>query len=634
MSFATNRSLQGVLRAIDPRRSQAAGTLWLIAALSVTFSIGAAVWVGGIARSNVLEQHARRLALETDQLGSDLSQAIMSRLGAVRAMEGLLATSDTEMDHRLSTAFQHLSAAYPQFDWIFMAAPSGEIVSATTPGLAGTSVADRPWFNAALTAPWLGTIAQAEYVRPRVGTAHGGVTALGDIAVPVRGRNGLVLGVVVTRLTWQRSANSTERLTDEPGSHGAAEASLLDRDDIVIAGAPERLGKRWDGISTVGGGPVVLTAGVSGNPNFDPHFETGADGRRMLVARTPLNIGREVPSGDTLVQLSEPNARVFQRANALTRRILWVSIGLGILTALLGAVGAHQLTRRLKRLALSVASVERNETRHIDPPRGLDEVAQLGTAFANVLNELQRERAELQTLSRELERRVAVRTAEVVRLAEETRYAAIARERLKMARDLHDTLAHSMMALLSEIRYLRRLQAHDPSAIPGELARAEEVAHEGLKEVRSAITQMRATTVRDMGLGPALSSALERFRDRSGVAGELVADAEAARFGDERAEILLQMAQEALRNIERHAAATQVSIVLRIDAQGTLVLEIVDDGKGFDPAKKYAGHYGIVGLHEQAALIGATLQIKSTPEQGTTVCVSLPASPVAFAASL
>ena len=78
---------------------------------------------------------------------------------------------------------------------------------------------------------------------------------------------------------------------------------------------------------------------------------------------------------------------------------------------------------------------------------GLDEVAQLGRAFANVLTDLQNERRELKNLSLELERRVAVRTREVERLAEETRYAAIARERLKMARDLHDTLAHSMMAL-------------------------------------------------------------------------------------------------------------------------------------------------------------------------------------------
>ena len=85
-------------------------------------------------------------------------------------------------------------------------------------------------------------------------------------------------------------------------------------------------------------------------------------------------------------------------------------------------------------------------------------LAQLGSAFAKILGDLQQERSEL-------ERRVAVRTREVERLAEESRYAAIVRERLNIARDLHDTLAHSMMAILSEIRFLRRLQSRDPAAV-------------------------------------------------------------------------------------------------------------------------------------------------------------------------
>ena len=96
-------------------------------------------------------------------------------------------------------------------------------------------------------------------------------------------------------------------------------------------------------------------------------------------------------------------------------------------------------------------------------PPGLDEVSQLGAAFAGILDDLRQERRELQSLSSELERRVTVRTLEVERFAEESRYSAIVRERLKIARDLHDTLAHSMMAMLSEIRFLRKLQAHDPA---------------------------------------------------------------------------------------------------------------------------------------------------------------------------
>src|SRR5664279_5030547 len=66
---------------LDPRRSLAAGAMWLIIALAVTFSTAAAVWVGSIARRDVFEQHVRRLSLETDQLSSELGQAIAARLG-------------------------------------------------------------------------------------------------------------------------------------------------------------------------------------------------------------------------------------------------------------------------------------------------------------------------------------------------------------------------------------------------------------------------------------------------------------------------------------------------------------------------------------------------------------------------
>ena len=82
-----------------------------------------------------------------------------------------------------------------------------------------------------------------------------------------------------------------------------------------------------------------------------------------------------------------------------------------------------------------------------------------------------------------------------------------------------------------------------PPSVAAELEHAEEVAHEGLKEARFAITQMRVTAVRDMGLGPALSTAFERFVDHTGLMGEYPAEPEAARFGDERAETIVRIAE-------------------------------------------------------------------------------------------
>jgi signal transduction histidine kinase len=609
---------------IDPRRSLAAGAMWLIIALAVTFSIAAAVWVGSIARANVIEQHVRRLALETDQLSSDFGQSLAARLGAVRAARILVGdAAPASQGSGLARVFDELQSAYPNLDWIALADANGVIVSANGSLAQGSRVNSSPWFIAGLQGPWVGMI------DPQ-GVPTKSDAALGDMAAPVRDNAGRIVGVIAAHLRLPRAPAHPLRLTDETESQGAAQAYAIDGAGVVLVG-PDGVGKRWMG--------VALDKGKSdvderlGQATAAMHFERLPNGREVLVSRAPLSAGGGVSSLGWQVQLSEPKERVFQRADALGLRIFWVSLCLGAATAMLGTIGTRQLTRRLKRLTHSVASVGRNDATRIEVPPGLDEVSQLGAAFAGILDDLRQERRELQSLSSELERRVKVRTLEVERFAEESRYAAIVRERLKIARDLHDTLAHSMMAMLSEIRFLRKLQAHDPASVAAELERAEEVAHEGLKEARFAITQMRVTAVRDMGLGPALSTAFERFIDHTGLMGEFTAEPEAARFGDERAETIVRIANEVLRNVERHARATRVGGTLKIVDGTYLELRIKDNGVGFNPQALRPGHFGIVGLREQAEIIGAELLIESKPNKGTEVILSLRLPPISFAQS-
>jgi signal transduction histidine kinase len=598
-----------------------AGAVWLIIALAATFSIAAAVWVGGIARETVLEQHVRRLALETDQLSSDVGQALAARLDAVRAAGRILrANSAIDRPGALSEVFDELLTAYPQLDWVAIADSNGGVINANGAPQSKNDVKATQWFSSGLQGPWLGVMDDADRPQqvPTVTTS-----GLGDLAVPVRDETGRVVGVVAAHLSWLRAAHHPQRLTDEADPQGSTQAFVLDRNGIVLVGPKDMRNKPWNGVPTNKVGPVKpaadsfdLTAGV-------PQFERLANGRHVLVSRAPLSASGEISALGWQVQLSEPNERVYRRANAVALRILWVSLCLGTLTALVGTQGARHLTRRLKNLALSVTNVGQDETAKIEVPGGVDEVAQLGRAFARILGDLQAER-------RELEHRVSVRTHEVERLAEESRYAAIVRERLKIARDLHDTLAHSMMAILSEIRLIRRLHSRDPTALAGELERAEEVARQGLAEARSAITQMRANAVRETGLGPALASTFQKFIDRTGLSGEFSADAEAARFGDERGETLLRMAQEAFRNIERHAMATRVIVKLQIINGTHVELRIQDNGIGFDPQILLPGHYGIIGLREQAELIGAELRVDSSRNEGAMICVSLALPPVVF----
>ena len=610
-----------MLRYFDPRRSLVTGAVWLIIALAATFSVAAAVWVGSIARETVLEQHIRRLALETDQLGSDAGQALAARFDAVRAASRYLHGNGAGSRRgELGGIFDELLTAYPQLDWIAIADVNGVVVNTDGEVPGGSDATASRWFTSGLLGPSLGVIDNAHRAQRAPAVAS---SALGDLSIPVRDEAGRVVGVVATHLSWRRSPSHPQRLTDEKDARESAQALLLDRNGVVLVGPPETRDRLWEGVAA---NPVDRAGAARGAPELTTgasRFERLENGRQVLVSRAALGASGEVSALGWQVQLSEPNERVYQRADAVAIRILWVSLCLGVLTALLGTLGARHLTRRLRDLARSVTHAGQDETAGIVVPGGVDEVAQLGRAFARILGDLHEER-------RELEHRVSVRTREVERLAEESRYTAVVRERLKIARDLHDTLAHSMMAILSEIRLLRRLHSRDPAALAVELERAEEIAHQGLGEARNAIAQMRANAVRETGLGPALANAFEKFIDRTGLSGDFSADAEAARFGDDRGEAILQMAQEAFRNIEKHAMATRVVVRLQVINGTHLQLQVQDNGIGFDTQALLPDHFGIIGLREQAELIGAKLRIESRPNEGTMIRVSLPLSPVVF----
>jgi signal transduction histidine kinase len=593
-----------VLQDLDPRHSLVAGISWLMVALAASFAVAASLWAGSVAREIVVQQHVRRLALETQQLASDMGQAVTARIEAVRSAGAAAPAAQ----------FEHLTRAYPDLGWIGVTDTSGAIVAGDRGVGADGGAAKQPWFGKGLSGLWIGIIEESSTPRK--------VPFLGDMSAPLKDAAGHTIGVIAAHLTWPWASADVQRLSSVLDARGSAQSLILDAAGIVVVGPAPLRSSPWNGVSTESP-PLDSPLGRAAAP----HFERLPDGNSVLIARAAVNIpGSNTPEA-WLVQLSEPRELVYQRANALAIRIWWISICLGTATAALGALGARHLTNRLKNLTLSAAAVGRNEMARIEVPSGRDEVAQLAAAFSKVLDDLRQERTELLNLSSELERRVAVRTREVERLAEETRYAAIVRERLQIARDLHDTLAHSMMAMLSEVRLLRKLQVHDPDSLADELARAEEVAHAGLNEARSAIAQMRSNSVRDTGLGPALSKAVERFKDRTGLDVELAIDGDAARFGDERADVIFRMSEEALRNIERHARASRVRISLQVADRAHLSLSIADDGIGFDPAVSRAGHFGLIGLREQAHLIGAGVAIDSAPDAGTSVRVTLRIAP-------
>jgi len=199
---------------------------------------------------------------------------------------------------------------------------------------------------------------------------------------------------------------------------------------------------------------------------------------------------------------------------------------------------------------------------------------------------------------------------------------AVSRERNRLARELHDTLAHSLAALSVQLEALRTLVVHEPTAVQDALNNVTTLARNGLEESRQAIQALRTDPLKTLGLVGALRSTLNAFQARTGVQADLTVAGQEPDMMDKEAQALFRIADEALTNVERHAAAQQVTVRLAF-GNDRIDLVIRDDGVGFDPAAVDPDHYGLTGIQERAAMIGATLKVHSHPGGGTRIWCSL-----------
>ncbi|MGE5339563.1 MAG: histidine kinase, partial [Gemmatimonadota bacterium] len=432
-------------------------------------------------------------------------------------------------------------------------------------------------------------------------------------AAPLTAANGQPMGVVAAYLDWRWVERLlAERLRSLP-THRRIELLLADRGGDVLSGPPQWRGRS---LRAADGRMTDLTEGAA----------------YMVQQAGPAAPPDSPGLGWTVIVRQRADAALAD-ARSVQRLVFGVVLLSGLVAAAVAIALMRRLLGRLVRLAEDARALQRGERIELARPRGHDEIAGIGATLSDAVAQLQREKAALQALNVELDARVAQRTARIERLADEQKHAAVVRERLRLARDLHDTLAQSLMALLTQIRLVRKMRRRlAEDELDGELARAEEVAVSGLAEARAAIAQMRHNEVRDSGIGEALRELLERFTQRTGIDHQLQIEGPAGALAGERAETAFRIVEEALNNIERHAEARQVRVKLAGDetapgsgAVPTVRLEVEDDGIGFDVAQERPGHYGLRGMREQAALIEARLEIDSTPGAGTRLTLQFEA---------
>jgi len=613
--------MNNALARLDPRLSLVAAIGWTLVVLSVGGAYLASVWVDALARHRLETQTGEVFKQYALQVSNELDLALYIRGQWIHAVGGLLATEiggqSTEQQRQ---ALQELQAALPELEWIGLTDTSGTVRVATGGRLERESVASESWFVEGAQRVWISDVhdaalrdrpLQAEPVRER----H----RIIDIAAPVvPAGQSRAIGVIGSHLSWSWAERLESLLIDALKPGRPVESLVVDRNNTVLLGPPKLVGTKVD----------FSSEGLT--PNAGQRVLRWPDGGEYLSGYAVSDGVGFFPGLGWTVWVREPIRSAFADVRRLERKIFVALLALGLLGAAVSVLAMHRLTRKLAAIAQSADDIRLGKTTTVLVPNGANEAARIGQSLRMLVDGLHREKAALKALNTELDARVAARTREVERMSEENKHAAVVRERLRMARDLHDTLAHSLMALLTEIRLLRKLSDTDPGALKDELANAEEAALSGLREARAAIAQLRHDDVRDVGLGPLLAQLLKRFEEREGIAVAFDGDRRLDALADARAETLYRIAQESLHNVERHAQAARVNVSAHIQpvdhgASGdALILTIADDGVGFDATAPRPGHYGIRGMREQADLIGARFEVQSRPGHGTRVSVTMP----------
>jgi|GEM_PF-166280 len=202
-------------------------------------------------------------------------------------------------------------------------------------------------------------------------------------------------------------------------------------------------------------------------------------------------------------------------------------------------------------------------------------------------------------------------------------------ERLRIARDLHDQLGQLITGLLLGLEQLEGQVANSPAAVT--LAPLQTLALELAKESHRIAVNLRPTALEDVGLVPALERLVADWSAQSGVPAAFAS----LRLGKERLSrqievALFRVAQEALTNIQKHAEATSVSVLIeRRDSQIVLIVE--DNGRGFPVdevlTEAERPHLGVLGMRERVTSVGGTLEIETSPGKGTTLFVRIPLEP-------
>ncbi|MFL5746805.1 MAG: PAS domain S-box protein [Niastella sp.] len=197
-------------------------------------------------------------------------------------------------------------------------------------------------------------------------------------------------------------------------------------------------------------------------------------------------------------------------------------------------------------------------------------------------------------------------------------------ERKHISREIHDELGQQLTLLKLDLMQMSKKLNPEEKEMIEKMKQADQLLAETMKSVRKIATQLRPSILDNLGLVSALEWQSREFEKNFGIHCVFESLLYEPQFSAKQSNALFRIYQEALTNVARHAGATRVDAVLSQE-ENRIVLEIRDDGKGFNPNEMaHKKTLGLKGMQERALMIDGDFQIESTPGKGTYILISIP----------
>lgn len=195
----------------------------------------------------------------------------------------------------------------------------------------------------------------------------------------------------------------------------------------------------------------------------------------------------------------------------------------------------------------------------------------------------------------------------------------------RIAREVHDELGQALTAMNLELMWISKKHSNEPDIV-NRMSMLSELVANTIITVRKISSDLRPKLLDQLGIIPAIESQLKDFSARTGIPSELIAPEKNILLNDNASIMTFRIFQEGLTNIARHSNAENVTVIIKRINNESLLINIDDDGCGFDIEKAVynTNSLGLIGMKERAAIIGAELDIRSNPNTGTEINLKIP----------